>query len=86
MVIVPQFVKTFFTHILTGVDGQTFDIARVTWFISSLFYLGMTVYVVVYKGAEFNYVNWSIGLSSIMAAAGASIKLKENTEPKREQQ
>jgi len=77
----PKLLDTLIKHCLTGIDGQTYDLARVSWFFGSIFYLAMTAWNVLHKGLPFDYINWSIGFGTIMGAAGVTIKLKQDTEP-----
>jgi hypothetical protein len=78
---IPDIVKTVFVHISTGIDGESFDIARIMGIVGVLFFMAMTVWNCLYKGQTFDYVNWGIGFGSVMGSMGIAIKLKEKTEP-----
>ena len=54
---VPDCVQTCIKHILTGIDGESYDIAKVCGALGVLFFMGMTAYVVVFKNQPFDYVN-----------------------------
>ena len=73
--------KGFFKNILTGKDNQTYEVARVGWFFGLIFYCAMTFISSYHNGYQFPYENWAIGFGAIMAAGGASVKMKESTEP-----
>ncbi len=66
---------------LTGLDNQTHDIAR--WLAAASFVvaMGLSVYVVVWKGQAFDLQQYGIGLSALFAGLGVALKLKESTEP-----
>jgi len=69
-----------FTHLLTGKDNQTFDIARVAWLISLLAVLCVAGYQVVMHGAvSLRELAESLGIVS--ASGGASVWAKKDTEP-----
>jgi len=66
--------------ILTGIDGRTYDAARVYLVPGVLLFLGLTGYA-VFKGQPWNPVEFGTGFGVLLAGAGAAIKLKEKTEP-----
>lgn len=70
-------IKDFFT----GVDGESYDIARFLWFLSVIVFLGATIYA-LYKGGTWDAVAYGTGLGLVLAAGGAAIGMKANTEPK----
>jgi hypothetical protein len=77
----PPYITITIKHILTGIDGESYDVARVMGVAGVLFFMGMTCWNVMYKGMPFDYVNWGIGFGSVMGSMGIAIKLKEKTEP-----
>lgn len=74
--------KAVLKQLLTGVDGETQDIARWLGAISVLTFLGLTIYVVVVQHGEWKMGEFGIGLGAVFAATGAFIKLKQDSEPK----
>jgi uncharacterized integral membrane protein len=76
-------VKQFFVDVFTGIDGESFDIGRVLWAIGALVYCFLTVFVVVNtEPPTFDYVSWGTGFGAVMAAGGAALWMKKDTEPK----
>ena len=69
-----------FTHLLTGKDNQTFDIARVAWLVSLLAVLLVAGYQVIEHGAvSLRELAESLGIVS--GAGGASVWAKKDAEP-----
>ena len=69
-----------FTHLLTGKDNTTYDIARVAWMVSLLAVLCVAGYQVVMHGAvSLRELVESLGIVS--ASGGASVWAKKDTEP-----
>lgn len=71
----------FFKHILTGIDGETYDIGRVFGAISFIVGLSLEVHSVV-NHVPFDFKDYGFGIAAIAAGVGAFLKLKETTEPK----
>lgn len=75
-------------HAITGKDNFSLDCGRICLLVSTVAYLGF-VSVALYKAITmpvpptpiFDMVNFGIGLGGVFAAAGALLKLKENSEP-----
>jgi ABC-type enterobactin transport system permease subunit len=44
--------------------------------------LGLTIYAVAWKGQSFDLTQFGLGIGAMLAALGAALKLKEDTEPK----
>jgi hypothetical protein len=69
-----------FTHLLTGKDNTTYDIARVAWMVSLLAVLCVAGYQVVTHGAvSLRELAESLGIVS--GAGGASVWAKKDAEP-----
>lgn len=71
-------------HLLTGIDGKTYDPARVLWvagIVAYLVYAGYSVFVT----NQFDMSEFAIGYSALLAAGAAGVKIKETTEPPAEQ-
>lgn len=79
---IPASIKGFIKDLLTGIDGQSYDIGRVMWALGVLFYLGETAYSVhAAVGHPFDYVQFGTGFGLIMGASAGALKWKESTEP-----
>ncbi|MEX3628323.1 MAG: hypothetical protein VB138_01455 [Burkholderia sp.] len=73
--------KDIIKQLLTGKDNQTHDFVRWLGVLAVLVALGLTVYVVVWRGQPFDLQRFGVGMGSVFAALGAALKLKETTEP-----
>lgn len=70
------------TQLLTGQDNQTHDVLRWVGLSGSLAALGLQIYVVAWKGQPFDVQAFGIGLGALVAAVGAALGMKKDTEPK----
>lgn len=73
--------KCFMRHILTGIDGESYDIARVVWAIGSMAYVVLAVADLFVRGNSFNPQEYGVGFGALMAGGGAAVSLKAKTEP-----
>lgn len=71
----------WFKHMVTGIDNQTVDVARVMWIVGVLSFLCFAGYE-VYKSGHFDMSSFSLAYAGLMAGGAGSVKLKESTEPK----
>lgn len=71
----------FFKDITTGIDGSTYDAARVAMWNGLVGMVGLAGYH-IYKGLPVDFQAFGIGFAAILAAAGVAVKLKQDTEPK----
>jgi hypothetical protein len=71
----------FFKDILTGVDGATYDIGRIGLLTGILVFHAATFYAISI-GTKFDWLNYGAGFGAILAAGGAGIGMKKDTEPK----
>ncbi|HCA26573.1 MAG TPA: hypothetical protein DEP05_02845 [Betaproteobacteria bacterium] len=71
----------FLKHIHTGVDQHTYDWGRVvgTWAVAT--YTVLAGYD-LFQGHSFNPAAYGAGLAAIIAAVGANLLMKKDTEPK----
>ena len=68
------------THLLTGKDNQTYDIARVAWFVGMIAVLLIAGYQVITHGmVSLRELAESLGIVS--ASGGASVWAKKDAEP-----
>ena len=79
--------KLIFTQLFTGLDGQTFDPARLIGYGSAVIGIGTFVFNSVWAvlhGAAWDAQAYGIGLGAVLAgvmAVGAGVGLKAKTEP-----
>ena len=65
---------------LTGADNHTWDIGRILWALAFLIAIGLTAHGHII-GRPFDIQAFGLGISSILAAGGIALRLKESTEP-----
>jgi len=68
-------------HILTGIDGESFDVGRVLWVLGVLAFVGYAGYDLIVNKQPFNPQNYGIGLGGALAGGGLGIGMKAKTEP-----
>lgn len=79
-----ELIKALIHDCLTGIDGKSYDIARVLLFFGGIGFVVFSGYH-VYHNHTFDPTNYGIGLGGIIGGGGAGIKIKETTEPKSEE-
>jgi hypothetical protein len=67
-------------HMITGIDNQTIDVARVLLIVGVLSFLSFTGYE-VYKSGHFNMTDFALSYGGLLATGAAGVKIKESTEP-----
>lgn len=67
-------------HLFTGKDNATFDLGRLLWAKGSIAFTALSAYS-VHKGNPFDPVAWGTGFGAMLAAGGAAIWAKRDTEP-----
>ncbi len=75
-----KLISTFFKHCLTGIDGETYDPARVIFFLGALAFIAYSGYT-VWKLGTFDPQSYGLGFGGILGGGGAGIGLKAKTEP-----
>lgn len=73
-------VSKLFMDILTGIDGKTFCIARVCFFISLIVYYVMAFLSGIHHH-PWSAMDFAGGVSTMAVGFGIQMKLKSNTEP-----
>ena len=66
---------------LTGIDGESYDLVRVNGLISAVL---PHVYIIknnIMDGKPLDFQAYGIGMAAIYVAVGTALKLKESTEP-----
>lgn len=74
-------IRDFVSHMVTGADNQTVDVARVLWIVGVVAFLSFAGFE-VYKSGKFNMTDFSLAYSGLLAAGAAGVKIKETSEPK----
>lgn len=73
-------VATLIKHCLTGIDGESYDVARVVLFFGGLAFIAYAGYSVVTSG-KFDPQGYGLGLGGILGGGGFGIASKAKTEP-----
>jgi len=68
--------NNIFTHILTGKDNQTHDIARWTWMLGFLL-VGLSAIYLIYAGKEISLTELAGALGIVSGSSAASIAGKQ---------
>ncbi|MCA1995714.1 MAG: amino acid ABC transporter substrate-binding protein [Armatimonadetes bacterium] len=71
----------FFTDLFTTADGVSWDVGRVLWALAVCWFLGLSTYAVVGNAQPFDPISWGTGLAAVLAAGGAALWAKKDTEP-----
>lgn len=66
---------------LTGIDGQTYAVAKVAGVAIVLTFLALSIAAFI-TGKAFDMAAFGLGAGAAVAAMGAAIKLTESSEPK----
>lgn len=74
-------VGVFFKDILTETSKE-YDVTRVCLFLFAVCYILMSVYMLVFE-KKFDFLDWSIGASTILGAGGVSVGARARLEDKR---
>ena len=72
--------KELLQHCLTGIDGKTYDPARVYLFAAVIVFLSLACYAVIFNH-PFEYQSFGIGFGALLAGGGLGISFKAKTEP-----
>lgn len=71
--------KDILKQLLTGKDGITYDIGRVTWLLGTIAVIVLAAYEVSISQVSLRELAEALGIVS--GASGASIMMKKDTEP-----
>lgn len=74
----------FLKHLVTGKDNSTHDLGRYSWIVSMLTVVGHSVWSLVSHTAV-DLMNLAQALAVVVAAHGAAIWAKKDTEPDNKQ-
>ena len=75
-------IKRVIKDSLTTSNGEDYDVGRILWVLSVLdgiAYAGVDLFILK---SPFNIVNYGIGIGSLLAAGGAALWAKRDTEAK----
>lgn len=67
-------------ELFSGKDNKTLDVGRILWAMSILSFLGMGFYG-IYSDQVIDFLAYGTGLSGLLAAGGAALGFKRQTEP-----
>jgi hypothetical protein len=68
--------------ITTGIDGESYDIGRISWIVTTLSLIGgYFTYLYTHPTAAFDILNFGTALATNIGAHGAAIGFKKGTEP-----
>ncbi len=67
-------------QLFTGADNKTYDLGRVLWAKASLAFVFLSGWEILH-GGHFDPMAWGGGMAAVLAAGGAALGMKSNTEP-----
>lgn len=73
-------IRQHLLNLFSGRDNQTLDLGRILWAKGSVVFSGLAAYHVVHTGS-FDYIAFGTGFAAVLAAGGAAIWAKKDTEP-----
>jgi hypothetical protein len=79
-----KLIKRVLHDCLTGVDGITYDPARVYGAMAVFVFLANSMYA-IYRGQPWGPVEFGTGFGLLMAGFGAAVAIKARTEPTSEE-
>lgn len=72
--------KQHILNLFTGKDNSTLDLGRILWAKGSLVYSALSIYSVIHTHT-FDFVSFGTGFAGVLAAGGAALWAKKDTEP-----
>lgn len=66
---------------ITGIDGVTFDPARIYGLLAVLIFFVLAVVAVIVKNQPWDAQAYGIGFGALLAGFGLGVGLKSKTEP-----
>lgn len=71
--------KRQINDMLTGLDGETIDPARVLWILGVVVFLAGAVVMMVQN--KYDMQTYGIGLAAVLGGGAFGVKVKESSEP-----
>ena len=78
-------VKEHTFRVFAGKDNNTLDLGRILWALGTLVYFALSIHS-VWHGTTFDPVAWGTGFGAVLAAGGAALWMKKDTEPESQRQ
>ena len=75
-------IKKFLNDMLTEVDNRTFDLSKVLALMAVVNGLALTVYEVVWKGTQFNFQDYGVGVGLLFGGLAAVLTFKKESNDK----
>ena len=75
-------IKKVLNDMFTEADNHTFDLAKVLALLSVVNGLGLTIYEVVWKGTQFNFQDYGVGVGLLFGGLAAVLTFKKETNDK----
>lgn len=73
--------KTTWTSAVTGKDNVSLDIVRIFLALTGGTFVSLTLYSVLWRGHNFEGLDFCKGAAVLITGAGAALGLKRGTEP-----
>lgn len=70
----------FWRDLFTGKDNATYDLGRILWAVSTLWYLVVGTIAILSNKQVFDFVDAGTGLGLVLAGGGAALWAKKSTE------
>jgi hypothetical protein len=74
-----ELIRKFFRHSLTEADNQTFDVVRVSFFLSVISAISFAGYA-LWKSGTFDVMSFATGLAALIGGGGAGIGVRSKME------
>lgn len=72
--------KEHLLKIFSGKDNHTLDLGRILWAIGTFVFFALSIHS-VWHGTTFDPIAWGTGFAAVLAAGGAALWMKKDTEP-----
>lgn len=74
-------ILSFLSDLFTSRDGVSFDIARVLWASSVIWFMGLATWAVIINSQPFDALAYGGGGAAILAGGGLGVGAKRKDEP-----
>lgn len=72
--------KKMIVHMITGIDGETVDPARVLWILGCMVFFAGSIDLMVQ--GKWDMQTYGIALAAVLCGGGLGVRAKAETEPK----